>query len=125
MAQFRKRVTEIRKHLHERDENDAKSFRFVPSGDEEDIIQMKIKYLQKHIKILTEQERTSKLAECYGYLAVAYMKLNNYAEAKTVINTQLELAIAHKDEAMKRMSYSNLGVINKLGRFKLLVPQTI
>ena len=41
MALFRKRVTEIRKHLYEKNDNEAKSFRFIP--DDEKIIQKKIK----------------------------------------------------------------------------------
>ena len=104
---FRKRVKEIRKNLHERLDNDAKCFRFATEGD--DIIRKKIKYLDKHMKVLIEQEKTKDQPICYGNLAIAYLKLNDLKNGKINLLLQLEMATELKDEAMLRMAYGNLG----------------
>ena len=107
MTQFRKRVIEIKKHLHERLDNDAKAFRFDKEDD--DVVKKKIKYISKHLSSLKEQDKEKEQVECYGYLAVAYMKLNLYGQAKIALTTQLDMAIEYKDEHMQRMAYGNLG----------------
>ena len=107
MALLKKRVTEIKKHLYERVSNDAKAFRFEP--EETDIIRNKTKYVEKHMKNLLDEGLDKEQAECYGYLAIAYMKLDQYDKAWKTLNKQLELAVEYKDEPMQRIAHGNLG----------------
>ena len=108
MAGFRKLLATVRRELYERLDNDAKSFRY--ETEEEDMIRTKIKYLNRHLRdeIVNGKSKKDQIS-CYGYLGLAYIKLDDYTKAREYFDIQLEMATEYNDDHMCRMAYANLG----------------
>lgn len=112
MAVFKKLVAEIKMDVYEKKDNDPKAYRY--EEEDKDMIAKKIKYLNRHLRNLQLLEKEDDQSECFGYLAIAYLKLDRLEEAKEALERQLELATEFKNEMMQRMAYGNLGVIYNL-----------
>lgn len=119
MATFRKLLAEVRQNLYERLDNDAKSYRY--ECDDDDVVKNKMKYLNRHLRDLKANSSNEKdQIPIYGYIGLAYMKLNDREKAEEYFNLQLEMALEKKDECMQRMAYANIGEIFRERFYRLI-----
>lgn len=108
MAAARKLINEVSKMRYERLDNDAKAFRF--ETEEAENVRKKIRYLRLHLRDCKEKPKSEKeQILIYGNMALAYIKLYDYEEARKYLKIQLEMSEEFKDEDGQRMAHGNLG----------------